>query len=234
VIGTIVVEGVAVVMAIYAASYFWNELQAGTMDHAAVIVMAAKRMIPLPVGVLLLGAATAVVISTGMNYLLSPTTTLMHDIYQRFFRKKEKEDAASEKSLVWLQKFMILIVGVTAFFLARNLQSVLEQAYFAYTIYGVAITPALLAALISKKVTKKAGVISIILGTFLTLGLKLAGYIWPHIMVPVGDPNGDPFGIPILFIALPIVLVTLVVVSKFTEKPSKETLVKFFPELKTD
>lgn len=230
VVGTIVVEGVAVVMAVYAASYFWNELQAGTMDHAAVIVMAAKRMIPLPIGVLLLGAATAVVISTGMNYLLSPTTTLMHDIYQRFFRKKVKEDAASEKNLVWLQKFMILIVGVSAYFLARNLQSVLEQAYFAYTIYGVAITPALLAALISKKVTRKAGVISIVLGTFLTLGLKLSGYIWPNIMVPMGDPNGDPFGIPILFIALPVVLITLVVVSMFTDKPSKETLAKFFPE----
>ncbi len=232
VVGTIIVEGIAVVMAVFASSYFWNELQAGTMDHAAVIVQAAKRMIWLPVGVMLLGAATAVVISTGMNYLLSPTTTLMHDIYQRFLRKKSAGDdkAASEKSLIWIQKGLIVIVGIVAFFLAWRMRSVLENAYFAYTIYGVAITPALLAALVSKRVTKMAGVVSIVLGTMVTLFLKLAGSIWPSIIRPVGDPNGDPFGIPILYPALAVVILSLVVVSAFTKKPSQEVLDKFFPK----
>jgi len=231
VIGTIIVEGVAVVMAIFASSYFWNELQAGTMDHAAVIVQAAKRMIWLPVGVMLLGAATAVVISTGMNYLLSPTTTMMHDIYQRFLRKKGAADkAASEKSLIWIQKGLIIVVGIVAFFLAWRMRSVLENAYFAYTIYGVAITPALLAALVSKRVTKTAGVVSIVLGTVVTLFLKLAGSLWPSIMRPLGDPNGDPFGIPILYPALAVVLISLVVVSAVTKKPSQEVLDKFFPK----
>lgn len=231
VIGTIVVEGVAVVMAVFASAFFWSELQAGTMDHAAVIIQAAKRMIWLPVGVMLLGAATAVVISTGMNYLLSPTTTLMRDIYQRFLRPKDAgAGESSEKSLIWIQKGLIIVVGVVAFFLAWRMRSVLENAYFAYTIYGVAITPALLAALISKRVTKAAGVVSIVLGTLVTLFLKAAGSIWPSIMRPVGDPNGDPFGIPILYPALAVVLVCLVVISRFTKKPSPEVLAKFFPK----
>lgn len=230
VIGTIIVEGVAVVMAIYAAAHFWGELQAGTMDHAAVIVQAAKKMIPLPVGVLLLGAASAVVISTGMNYLLSPTTTAMHDIYQRFFRKKEKVEGESEKGLVWVQKGLVLLVGIIAFFLAWRMQSVLEQAYFAYTIYGVAITPALLAALISKKVTRTAGLVSIISGTIVTLFLKLSGSLWPSIIRPIGDPNGDPFGVPILYPALAVSLLSLIIVSFFTKKPSEEVLAKFFPK----
>jgi Na+/proline symporter len=231
VIGTIVVEGIAVVMAVFASAFFWSELQAGTMDHAAVIIQAAKRMIWLPVGVMLLGAATAVVISTGMNYLLSPTTTLMRDIYQRFLRRKDAGvAAASEKSLIWIQKGLIVVVGIVAFFLAWRMRSVLENAYFAYTIYGVAITPALLAALISKRVTKTAGVVSIVLGTVVTLFLKLAGSIWPSIMRPVGDPNGDPFGIPILYPALAVVLICLVVISLFTKKPTQEVLDKFFPK----
>lgn len=233
VVGTIIIEGVAVVMAIFAASYFWNELQAGSMDHAAVIVQAAKRMIPMPVGVLLLGAATAVVISTGMNYLLSPTTTLMHDIYQRFLRRKEvSPNDASERSLIWLQKGLILVVGIIAFLMAWRMQSVLESAYFAYTIYGVAITPALLGALISKRVTKAAGLVSILCGTILTISLKLSGYIWPSIMVPVGDPNGDPFGIPLLYPALGVSVISLIVVSFLTKRPSPEVLAKFFPEKK--
>lgn len=230
VIGTIVVETVVIVMAVFAAAYFWKDIQAGNMDHAAVIVMAAKKMIWLPVGVLLLGAATAVVISTGMNYLLSPTTTMIHDIYQRFMRKGKGE--LSDKKMVIMQKVLILVVGTVAFLLAWKMQSVLENAYFAYTIYGVAITPALLAALISKKVTRTAGLISIISGTLITVFLKVAGNIWPSIMRPLNSANADPFGIPILYPALAVSLLSLVVFSYFTKKPEKEVLEKFFPDEK--
>jgi Na+/proline symporter len=194
------------------------------MEHASVIIMAAKRMIWLPVGVLLLGAATAVVISTGMNYLLSPTTTMLHDIYLRF-RKKDKP----ERQMVWPQRILIIIVGCLAVFLAWRMESVLEQAFFAYTLYGVVITPALLAALIWKKVTKTAGVISIILGTIVTLGLKLAGEIWPSIMKPVGDPNADPFGIPIIYWGLAASVLSLVILSFVTKPPAQEVIEKFFP-----
>ncbi|NOY22649.1 MAG: sodium:solute symporter family protein [Acidobacteria bacterium] len=228
VIGTMIVETVVVIMAVYASSYLWKEIQAGSVDPAAVILEAARRMVPLPVGVLLLGAATAVVISTGMNYLLSPTTTIMHDLIGRFGKKKDDDD--NEKAGVLLQKGLIIVVGIAAFLLAWRMQSVLESAYFAYTIYGVAITPALLAALVSKKVTHTAGLISIILGTVVTVFLKLAGYIWPAIMVPLNNPNGDPFGIPIIYPALAISLGSLILVSFFTKAPDKEVIEKFFPE----
>jgi len=232
VVGTIIIETVAIVIAVFASSYFWKELQSGAIDHAAVIIQAAKRMIPLPVGVLLLGAATVVVISTGMNYLLSPTTTLIHDIYLRFIRRKSNKENVSEKGMVILQRVLIIVLGCIAFLMAWKMRSVLESAYFAYTVYGVAITPALIAALAWKKVTKIAGMVSIISGTVITVSLKLAGYIWPQIMVPMGDPNGDPFGIPIIYPALAVSLITLVVISYFTKPPSKEVLSRFFPDVK--
>jgi len=224
VVGTIIVEGVAVVIAVFAASYFWPELKSGAMDHAAVIIQAAKRMIFMPVGVLLLGAAAAVVISTGMNYLLSPTTTLLHDIYLRF-RRKDK----AERKMVWPQRILIILLGCVAFYMAMAMQSVLEQAYFAYTLYGVVITPALLAALIWKRATKTAGIVSIVLGAVVTLFLKLSGSIWPSIMKPQGDPNADPFGIPIIYLGLAVSVLSLVVVSYFTRPPSSEVLERFFP-----
>jgi SSS family solute:Na+ symporter len=228
VVGTIIVETVAIVIAVFAAAYFWKELQSGAMDHAAVIVQAAKRMIFMPVGVLLLGAATAVVISTGMNYLLSPTTTIVHDFYQRFRKKDVDREKSEDKKMVLMQKGMIIVVGFIAFLLAWKMRSVLESAYFAYTVYGVAVTPAVLAALASKRVTKEAGLVSIISGIVITVFLKLAGYIWPSIMIPVGDPNGDPFGVPIIYPALAVSVLSLIVVSLFTEPPSKEVLLKFF------
>ena len=223
-IGTIVVESVVIVMAVFASAHFWKEIQRGEIAPAAVILEAAKRMIPLPVGVLLLGAATAVVISTGMNYLLSPTTTIMRDIYQRFLNRE-----ASQRKLILLQKGLILLVGAGAYLLAVHMRSVLENAYFAYTIYGVAITPALIAALAWRRATRTAGLISILSGTAVTLALKIAGSVWPSIMRPLGDANADPFGVPIIYPALAVSVLTLVVFSFLTRPPDRETLAKFFP-----
>ena len=382
VIGTLFIESVAVIIAIFATVHFWDRLQAGRMDHAEVIVRAAREMIPLPIGVLLLGAATVVVISTGMNYLLSPTTTLIRDIFQRFSKKRGSSEPAgnansvqceseedfcifkmfsrprvlaavvlivafflpwfrsasfffsgvavhkflvltdifhkaglagflfkaciyltpvfglivvllsllnkstkvpaliagllpfgalgivflksnevlgqlgmgvyitmvagfaliiyresgridADKKVVLLQRFLIVIVGVIAYLMATQMRSVMENALFAYTIYGVAITPALLAALASKRVTKTAGLVSISSATIVTIFLKVAGYAWPSIMKPAGDPNADPFGIPILYPAVAVALISLIGISFFTKPPSKEVLVKLFPEKKS-
>jgi len=372
VFGTLIIESVAVIIAIFATAYFANKLFIAqpAFDHAEVILRAAREMLPPVVGVLLLGAATVVVISTGMNYLLSPTTTLIRDIIQRFFGKKGKPVEAkaqessglswpllisagalivafllpwfkmagasysgfavgsflstsgalksaslgwiiqilvfliplaavlvialvvmrrktevvalitgllpfvaliillfnnsqvldqlgigvylsmvaglavviyrtsiqidSEKRTVLLQKFLIVLVGVFAYLMATQMRSVMENALFAYTIYGVAITPVLIAALAWKRVTKAAGLASIISATVVTIALKLAGSLWPSIMKPAGDPNADPFGIPILYPALTVSLLALFIITPLTKKPSKEVLAKLFPEKKAE
>jgi SSS family solute:Na+ symporter/sodium/proline symporter len=372
VFGTLIIEAVAVIIAIFATAHFANKLFIAqpAFDHAEVILRAAREMLPPAVGVLLLGAATVVVISTGMNYLLSPTTTLIRDILQRFFGKKEKAEAEkaaegsgirwplviaaaalvvafflpwfklsgasyagfavgsflstsgaldagllswilqllvflipvsaalvivlvvlrrktevmalvsgllpfvalifmlfkssqvldqmgigvylamvaglasviyrtsiqldSEKRTVLLQKFLIVLVGVFAYLMATQMRSVMENALFAYTIYGVAITPVLIAALAWKRVTKAAGLVSIISATVVTVALKLAGSIWPSIMKPLGDPNADPFGIPILYPALAVSLLALFIITPLTKKPSREVLAKLFPEEKAE
>jgi Na+/proline symporter len=81
------------------------------IDPASIVLQAAYDIASrggfgLPVGILLLGAACAVVISTGMNYLLSPTTNIMRDIYQRFIRPD-----ADQKTMVALQKTFVVILG---------------------------------------------------------------------------------------------------------------------------
>jgi SSS family solute:Na+ symporter/sodium/proline symporter len=298
VVGTIVVETVVVVIAIFAASYYWEpikefellsrvksqvisreisaeqiqptlenfinqELSSGnidgiqkiriendlnlsagiesekqldqlikekSIDPASIVLVAAQTIADqggflVIIGLLLLAAAVAVVISTGMNYLLSPTTNIMRDIYQRFISPD-----ASQRSMVILQKVMIVILGLIAFYFARNLTSVLEMSFFAYTIYGVAITPALIAALAWKRATRLGGLISIIGGALVTILLKLAGYIWPSIMIPAGDPNGDPWGIPIIYPALAFSILSLVTFSYLSNAPTDDELKEMFPE----
>lgn len=223
-IGTVFVETVVVVIAVFAYSKFKDQLDLSIpKEGGKVVLMAAKSLVPPYVGVLLLGAACAVVISTGMNYLLSPTTTIMRDIYQRF-----KKEEPAQRTMVALQKVFVVLLGVIAFFLAMRLESVLEMAFFAYTIYGVAITPALIAALAWKRATKIGGLVSIISGTVTCVFLKVMTSILP----PELAPEGDPWGIPIIYPSLIVSLGTLIIVSLLTRKPKPEELEKFFPKKK--
>ncbi len=223
-IGTVFVETVVVIIAVFAYSKFKGQIDLTIpKEGGKLVLMAARELVPGPVGVLLLGAACAVVISTGMNYLLSPTTTIMRDIYQRFVKKE-----ASQSTMVALQKVFVVLLGVIAFFLAIRATSVLGMAFFAYTIYGVAITPALIAALAWKRATKAGGLASIISGTVACIVLKVLAEVLP----PDKAPEGDPWGIPIIYPALIISLGSLIVVSLLTKKPKPEELEKFFPEKK--
>lgn len=223
-IGTVFVETVVVVIAVFAYSKFKDQIDLSIpKEGGKVVLMAARSLVPAPVGVLLLGAACAVVISTGMNYLLSPSTNIMRDVYQRFINKD-----ASQRTMVALQKVFVVILGVLAFLLALSMKSVLAQAFFAYTIYGVAITPALIAALAWKRATKAGGLASIISGTVVCVFLKIIAEVLP----PDKAPDGDPWGIPLIYPALVASLLALVVVSLLTKKQKPAELEKFFPSKK--
>ncbi len=221
-VGTVFVETVVVIIAVFSYSKFKDQIDLTIpKEGGKVVLMAARSLVPAPVGVLLLGAACAVVISTGMNYLLSPSTTIMRDIYQRFVKKD-----ADQKSLVALQKVFVVLIGVLAFLLAVRLTSVLEMSFFAYTIYGVAITPALIAALAWKRATKAGGLASIISGTAICIVLKVLAEVLP----PDKVPDGDPWGVPMIYPAIVVSLGSLIIVSLLTKKPKPEELAKFFPK----
>lgn len=224
IVGTIVVETVVVVIAIYASSYYWGNT---SIDPAAIVLHAAREMVPAPVGLLLLAAAVVVVLSTGMNYLLSPSTNIMRDIYQRFINPD-----ATQSRMVALQKVLIVVLGLVAFLLIfiptvmKSEISVLKYAYFAYTIYGVAITPALLAALAWKRATKAGGLTSILSGAFMVIALDIViPYALPQVMI-----GGDPWGLPSIYPSLLVSIGTLVIVSFMTPKPDRALLAKLFPE----
>jgi SSS family solute:Na+ symporter/sodium/proline symporter len=202
------------------------------IDPASVVLQAAKDIgtkgvVGLLVGLLLLGAACAVVISTGMNYLLSPSTNIMRDIYQRFMHPD-----SDQQRLVALQKVFVVILGVAAFlmiFIPTVLHariSVLSYAYFAYTMYGVSITPALLAALAWKRATRAGGVASIVSGAVMAIVFEL--------VIPRAFPSvlkgGDPWGIPSIYPAIVVSVLFLVIGSYLSAKPKPEELETFFPK----
>ena len=95
------------------------------------------------------------------------STVLVRDIYQRFLNPK-----ASEKSIVWLSRLVVVLLGIVAYWLSRQSREFLSVALYAYTIYGASITPSLLAAFLWKRTTAAGAVCSILAGTIITIVWK--------------------------------------------------------------
>jgi SSS family solute:Na+ symporter len=233
IVGTIVVETIVIAIAVFAGSY--NMAHGTNWDPRSLVLNAARHMVPGPVGVLLLGAACAVVLSTGMNYLLSSSSNVMRDIYQKMLRPDADPDKA-----VALQKVFVVAMGVCAFlmiFVPTILKwqiSVLQYAYFAYTLYGVAVTPALFAALTWKRATRQGGLASIVGGTVATVFFEIIlPRVAPSVMVAAKEGSyfgADPWGIPSIYPAAIISIGLLIVVSLLTKAPGQEALKPLFGE----
>ena len=129
--------------------------------------------------------------------------------------------AASEGEIVAVGRGAVIALGLTALFLAFQSSGFFEVALFAYTLYGAAITPPLLAALFWKGATPAGAVTSMVTG----LGTAVLWEFWlgAELVARSGDGGLTVF-LSTLDAALPAVCVSiaaLVVVSTFTRQRAK-------------
>jgi SSS family solute:Na+ symporter/sodium/proline symporter len=128
-----------------------------------IILYLARYDLPVIAGCLLLGAAMAIIFSTANTFLITPSTNITRDIYQRFLNP-----GASEANVVLVQRAAIVALGLLAYLLATQFTSILQMAFTAYTMVGAGLTPALLAAFLWKRVTPAGGTASIAAGMLVT------------------------------------------------------------------
>ena len=128
-------------------------------NPAHVIVHLAFEALPPVLGALLSATVVAVVVSTADSYLLSPASSVVRDIHQRFLRPE-----ASDRELVLASRGVVVVLGLIALGLAFTSDRFFEVALFAYTLYGAAITPPLLAALFWRGATPAGAVTSMLTG----------------------------------------------------------------------
>ncbi len=200
--GTIVIETLIVILAVIGSAVFAD------ISPEMVILHSVKFGLPLAVGCLCLAAIVAVIVSTADSFLLVPSTNIIRDIYQRFINPD-----ASQKKIVLYSRISVVLLGVFAFIQVRFFTRVLEMALYAYTMYGVGITPAVLAAFLWKRANAYGGVSSIAGGMIATL-------IW--------EIGSQPFGIPTVYPALAVSLFGLIVISLITKKPPEEKWRPFY------
>ncbi len=103
-----------------------------------------------------------------------PSTNLTRDIYQRFINPK-----AGGTSIIWFQRVMIILLAGVTLLVTTQFENILDMALYAYTMVGAAVTPALLAAFLWRRVTPAGGAASIamgMLGTIVFAGLASLGF----------------------------------------------------------
>ena len=105
---------------------------------------------------------------------------------------------ATAKQKILITRLSVILLGALAYSLITFFPSVLSMQMYSYTMYGAAITPALLAAYLWKKATPLGGLVSIFAGGAGTL-------IWELVLQKPGDLNSIVFSAPLSIACLILV-----------------------------
>src|SRR5581483_8866364 len=204
IIGTVLLESLLICLAVTASSTLRTE------RPREIIPLTAKVALPRLLGAILLGGVFAKVVSTANNYLFSPATNLIHDVYQRFI----DPNATARRTLI-VSRLIVILLGIFAVLQAAQFESILKASLYAYTVYGAAVTPAVMAVFFWERATAAGAITSIILGTLVTIGWELMQqYGSPATRMVVGP-------IDAIYPALVISVISLIVVSLCTTPNSR-------------
>jgi solute:Na+ symporter, SSS family len=203
IVGTVVLETLLVLLAIIAS------VNLRTDSPREIIPLIARHALPPWLGAILLGGVFAKVISTANNFLFSPATNLIHDVYERFLHP-----SSTHKQTLLVSRLIILLLGIFATLQATQFDSVLKASLYAYTVYGAAVTPAVMSVFFWSRTTAPGAVSSILLGTVVTVGWQL---LQQHGTARIQQAaNAVDAVYPALFVSV----ISLVLVSLLT-KPTK-------------
>jgi SSS family solute:Na+ symporter/sodium/proline symporter len=211
IIGTTILETVIITIAVLGSSKFHPA------NPREIIPMTARLGLPEIAGSILLGGIFAKVISTANNFLFSPASNLIHDVYKRFVNPR-----ASERRMLIVSRALVVVLGVFALLQGAYFESILKAALYAYTVYGAAITPAIMAVFFWRRATAGGAVTSIVLGTIITV-------IWDAFEIQVRfQEYGWIRSMDAVYPALLISVLGLVLVSLLSPPPPPAKWKPFF------
>lgn len=169
-----------------------------------VIFSLAVDYLPFIMGAIVLVACVAFIVTTADSYLLSAATNITYDVWAKYINKN-----ADDKKKIRFMRITICVLTALSVVLTLFFPTILSLQMTAYTMYGAAITPSLLFALFSKKVTKAGGIAGILTGGVVTI-------VWTMILK-------SPWGIASAIIAVPAAVAAILLVSAVTGLHGEET-----------
>jgi SSS family solute:Na+ symporter/sodium/proline symporter len=202
VIGVMIVETLVITLAVVGSSM---PAFSGLALPETIIPTVARHALPTAVGCLLLAAIVAIIVSTADSFLLVPATNLVRDVYQRFV-----DPQATQRQILLYSRIAVLALGLVAWMIARTtFRGILQAVLAAYSIYGAAVTPALLAVFFWRRATAAGASASILAGTLVWL-------VWEGARILFLGGDRYPFDLDTIYPALLASFAALVAVSLAT------------------
>lgn len=161
----------------------------------------------LPAGIsgLLLTAFAAAIMSTGDNSIMCASATITNDIYRGFIKPE-----ASDADLIKTSRIVIIICGVVSIMIALYSPFVLNLMLYAYQFNSAMLWPVIL-GLLWKRATAEAAFWSLLIG-------GIGSIMWAVM--------GSPFGWPPIYVAFPLTLIMMVVISNITRHSQDENIIE--------
>ncbi|ONI45102.1 sodium/proline symporter [Candidatus Epulonipiscioides gigas] len=192
-------------------AYLTTPLDAITSE--TVYIEMVSKMFPGFLGGILLCAVLASIMSTADSQLLVTASAITEDFY-KFFNKE-----VSEKQLMWIGRWSVIIVAIVACSIASNPESsVLGLVSYAWAGFGATFGPLVVLSLFYKRTTLKGAIAGVISGGVTTI-------VWQQVALAM-----DGAGIWGLYEIVPgflISLIVIILVSKLDKEPAQEILDEF-------
>jgi len=144
--------------------------------QSLIFVELARDVFPAFIAGILLAAIIAASMSTADSQLLVAASSFSSDLYKPLIRKN-----ASNKEMLWVSRFIVLVIAVVAYFIASSegeaAQAIMNLVSNAWGIFGAAFGPVVLFSLFWKRFTYKGAVWGIIVGAVVDMA-----WLW----LPIG------------------------------------------------
>ncbi|HFZ0928862.1 TPA: sodium/solute symporter [Klebsiella aerogenes] len=122
----------------------------------------------------------AAVMSTLSCQLLVCSSAITEDLYKAFLRKN-----AGQKELVWIGRFMVLVVALIAIALAANPENrVLGLVSYAWAGFGAAFGPVVLFSVMWSRMTRNGALAGMIIGALTVIVWKQFGWLGLYEIIP--------------------------------------------------
>ncbi len=164
-------------------------------DAYAVVML---KLAPEPIAGLALAAVLAATMSSADSDMLGAGSIFAKDIYQKYIKKN-----ASEKEIILITRLVVLVVGLIGLMIALLRLDIITVNTFAFMLRSAGPFAPFVFGLFLKKVSKTAGLTSILVGS-------IAGVYWRLI--------GQPYGIGDAVFGASLAVITFLIVNYLTRK----------------
>ena len=210
----------ATIVALVARKYLGN---AFVNNKNTIFIELARASFPAFIGGMIITAILAASMSTADSQLLASSSAFASDVYKTSIRKN-----ASDREIMWVGRIVIIVASLLAFMIAMlgvgdkpivpAFSTIMTLVSAAWAAFGAAFGPVILLSLYNRRVNYKGATAGIITGFVVDI-LWMILFNFEYYDMTSLAYNTQLYEIIPGFIAG---LVTMIVVSYLTEKPSKE------------